>query len=104
MLATGAIFTLLGVLASLCRIITILQRRRGPWWDDFAAFAAFAFIIGFAAAAFVSVRWGVGLAMSDVPSSWVVKAVQAGYVVEILYFFAIFCVKLSMALFYLRLG
>jgi hypothetical protein len=100
----GAIFALLGVCACLLRIMTLLQRRRGPWWDDFAAFGAFTFFVAFASAAFVSVRWGVGFTASDVPSWWVPDAVQAGYAAEILYFFCMFCIKSSILLLYLRLG
>ncbi|SMQ45568.1 unnamed protein product [Zymoseptoria tritici ST99CH_3D7] len=103
-IVVGAIFTLIGLFANLCRTITLLQRRRGLWWDDFAAFAAFTFFIGFAAAAFVAVRWGVGLPTSDIPTGWASRAIQAGYAMEMLYFFSIFCVKMSVLLLYLRLA
>lgn len=39
-------------------------------------FMAYACSLAFTTAVFVSVRWGVGLDLPDVPVNWAVKAVQ----------------------------
>lgn len=45
-------------------------------YDDLAMFAAYATSIGFTISVFVSVRWGVGLELRDVPSFWAESAMQ----------------------------
>lgn len=74
--SSGVIFTLIGTFAIACRILTILQRRRKIGYDDHAMFMAYACSLAFTTAVFVSVRWGVGLDLPDVPVNWAVKAVQ----------------------------
>lgn len=74
--SSGVIFTLIGTFAIACRILTIVQRRRKIGYDDHAMFMAYACSLAFTTAVFVSVRWGVGLDLPDVPVNWAVKAVQ----------------------------
>lgn len=83
--SSGVIFTLIGTFAIACRILTIVQRRRKIGYDDHAMFMAYACSLAFTTAVFVSVRWGVGLDLPDVPVNWAVKAVQVcDYVVPLL--------------------
>lgn len=67
---------MIGTFAIACRILTIVQRRRKIGYDDHAMFMAYACSLAFTTAVFVSVRWGVGLDLPDVPVNWAVKAVQ----------------------------
>ncbi|KAI5367332.1 hypothetical protein Slin15195_G024590 [Septoria linicola] len=104
LVATGVIFTLLGAFAIVCRVLTIIQRRRKIGYDDHAMFVAYGCSLAFTIAVFVSVRWGVGLELRNVPINWGVRAVQAIYTSEIFYYVTIFCIKLSLMLLYLRLA
>ncbi|PPJ55176.1 hypothetical protein CBER1_05425 [Cercospora berteroae] len=104
LVAAGVLFTLVGIFAITCRVLTLVQRRRKIGYDDHAMFAAFACAIGYTMAVFVSVRWGVGLELGDVPVNWATKAIQAIYTDEIFYYMTIFCIKLSLMFLYLRLA
>ena len=82
----------------------LVLRRRTIGNDDFAMFLGYAFAIAFTIASYVSIRWGVGLELEDVPPFWARRAIQAIYVEEIFYYWSIFCVKISIMFMYLRLG
>ena len=84
--------------------MVLVLRRRTIGNDDFAMFLGYAFAIAFTIASYVSIRWGVGLELENVPPFWARRAIQAIYVNEIFYYFAMFCVKISIMFMYLRLG
>lgn len=69
-------FSVLGLFAVLCRVLALLHRQRTPGYDDYMLFVAYAFSIGFTISSYVSVRWGVGLKLSDAPPSWAVNAIK----------------------------
>ncbi|KXT05863.1 hypothetical protein AC578_1112 [Pseudocercospora eumusae] len=87
LVAVGVLFTILGTFAIVCRILTLIQRRRKIGHDDHAMFIAYTCSVAFTIATFISVRWGVGLELRDVPLFWAERAIQ-----------------LSLMCLYLRLG
>ena len=100
----AAIFTSLGTLMLVLRLLTILLRRRPCGRDDWAIYAAFFSSIGYTIASIISLRWGVGLKTAEVPAGWSVNAVKAIYAVEIFYYLAVFLVKMSILLMYLNIS
>lgn len=75
-MSPGVMFSVLGLFAVLCRVLALLHRQRTPGYDDYMLFVAYAFSIGFTISSYVSVRWGVGLKLSDAPPSWAVNAIK----------------------------
>lgn len=59
----------------LLRFLTYLVRCRPVGKDDYSMLTAWLCSLGFTAASFVSVRWGVGL-RSDTLPSWQENAIQ----------------------------
>ncbi|KXT13540.1 hypothetical protein AC579_1395 [Pseudocercospora musae] len=104
LVAVGVLFTILGTFAIVCRVLTLIQRRRKIGYDDHAMFIAYTCSVAFTIATFISVRWGVGLELRDVPLFWAERAIQAVYAEEVFYYLTVFFVKLSLMCLYLRLG
>ncbi|KXL44431.1 MAG: hypothetical protein FE78DRAFT_71750 [Acidomyces sp. 'richmondensis'] len=102
LISVGIIFTIIGMATMLLRFLTYLVRCRPVGKDDYSMLTAWLCSLGFTAASFVSVRWGVGL-RSDTLPSWQENAIQAVYVIEIFYYLSIFFIKLSVLFMYLRL-
>lgn len=111
------------VVTMTLRFLSTRIRHRLAGKDDWAMLFAWLCSVGFTVASFVSVRWGVGLRLSDAPPSWGENAIkvslcyvvervsepmliqiQAVYAVEIFYYFSIFLIKISIIFLYLRLG
>ncbi|KAF2087061.1 hypothetical protein K490DRAFT_1925, partial [Saccharata proteae CBS 121410] len=82
----------------------ISQRMRNFGKDDTFMFIAWLCSLGFAAASYVSVRWGVGLLTNDAPPEWATSAIKAVYAIEIFYYLSLYFIKMSLLFLYLRLS
>jgi hypothetical protein len=58
----------------ILRLLTIMIRHRPQGKDDLAMLLAWLSSIGFTAASYISVRWGVGLWQA--PPEWAVNAIK----------------------------
>ncbi|CAK3952526.1 hypothetical protein DOTSEDRAFT_51841 [Lecanosticta acicola] len=104
LIVVGVIFSVIGLFAILCRAFVLFHRQRTPGYDDYMLFVAYVFSFGFTIASYVSVRWGVGLDIANVPPDWAISAIKAVYAMEIFYYFTLFFIKLSILLLYMRLA
>ncbi|KAI7218260.1 hypothetical protein KC333_g3723 [Hortaea werneckii] len=104
LIVAGAIFTLIGTVTVVLRFVTAAVRSRPIGKDDWFMLLAWLSSLGFTAASYISVAWGVGFDLDDAPAWWAVEAIKAVYVVEIFYYFSLFFVKLSILMLYLRLA
>ncbi|KAI7464015.1 hypothetical protein KC351_g15670 [Hortaea werneckii] len=104
LIVTGAIFTLIGTISVVLRFVTAAVRSRPVGKDDWFMLLAWLSSIGFTAASYVSVAWGVGFEKGDAPDWWALEAIKAVYVIEIFYYFSLFFVKVSILMLYLRLA
>ncbi|KAK5119020.1 hypothetical protein LTR62_000231 [Meristemomyces frigidus] len=108
LVVVGIVFTALGVLIILLRLLTLVHHRRPPGHDDTSLLLSFLSALGFTTASFISVKWGVGRRNTEeppfIPEEWPGKAIQAVYVIEIFYYLALFFVKLSVLGLYLRIS
>ncbi|KAK4565614.1 hypothetical protein LTR86_003462 [Recurvomyces mirabilis] len=82
LVTVGIIFTSIGVLTLLLRILTIIFRHRALGWDDLSMALGFLASMGFAAASFVSLKWGVGRVETEtlpwIPDEWPSRAIGVG--------------------------
>ncbi|KAI6796498.1 hypothetical protein KC327_g16593 [Hortaea werneckii] len=104
LIVVGAIFTLIGTISVVLRFVTAAVRSRPVGKDDWFMLLAWLSSIGFTAASYVSVAWGVGFEKGDAPDWWALEAIKAVYVIEIFYYFSLFFVKVSILMLYLRLA
>lgn len=100
----AAIFTTLGTQVLGLRLLTFILRNRPHGKDDYAMYAAYLCSVGFTTTSVLSLRWGVGLKADEIPPGWATEALKVTYGVEIFYYCAIFLVKSSILLLYLRLN
>lgn len=100
----AAIFTTIGTQVLGLRLLTTTLRNRPHGQDDYAMYAAYICSLGFTITSVLSLRWGVGLKANEIPPGWATEALKVTYGVEICYYCAIFLVKSSILLLYLRLN
>ncbi|KAH9818212.1 integral membrane protein [Teratosphaeria destructans] len=102
LIAVGVVFTLLGLITMILRLLTITIRHRSVGKDDWAILMAWFCSVCFAGSAFMSIKWGMGYAV--VPLASATNAIKAVYASEVFYYFSIFLIKMSIMFLYLRLA
>jgi hypothetical protein len=72
--------------------------------DDYAMFAALLFTLGYLVAIFVLRENGMGFRGAEVTFVQATTTLQVTYAIEILYYLCVNAIKISIVLFYLRIG
>ena len=72
--------------------------------DDYAMLAALTFVIGYLICIWQLRYEGMGLSGGDLTNDQMVAQIKTTLAIEIIYYFTIFFIKLSICLCYLRIG
>jgi hypothetical protein len=81
---------------------SVILRNMGK--DDYAMLAALTFTLGYLIAIFVLRENGMGFHAKEVTFDEATTSLKATYAIEILYYFCVNTIKISIVFFYLRIG